>query len=122
MIQVLDENLSQTLSVGNSGVMSFDSSLLFATPWLSARSGFQKHYGQEIPEQGYSYLNEININFLGDQIARGSVFADLVGFFDKFWKRFLVEYILLSWCSLEKVFWKYAANLQENTYAKVRLQ
>ena len=81
MIQVLDENLSQTLSVGNSGVMSFDSSPMFATPWLSARSGFQKHYGQEIPEQGYSYLNEININFLGDQIARGSVFADLVSFF-----------------------------------------
>ena len=79
--------------------MSFDSSPMFATPWLSARSGFQKHYGQEIPEQGYSYLNEIDINFLGDQIARGSVFADLVSFFDKS-RRFLVEFILL--CYLQK--------------------
>ena len=25
-------------------------------------------------------------------------------------------------CSLEKVFWKYAANLQENTYVEVRFQ
>ena len=25
-------------------------------------------------------------------------------------------------CSLEKVFWKYAANLQENTHAEVRFQ
>ena len=25
-------------------------------------------------------------------------------------------------CSLEEVFWKYAASLQENTYAKVQFQ
>ena len=25
-------------------------------------------------------------------------------------------------CSLEKVFWKYAANLQENTHAEVRYE
>ena len=25
-------------------------------------------------------------------------------------------------CSLEKVFWKYSANLQENTHAEVRFQ
>ena len=25
-------------------------------------------------------------------------------------------------CSYEKVFWKYAANLEENTHAKVRFQ
>ena len=25
-------------------------------------------------------------------------------------------------CSYEKVFWKYAANLQENTYTEVRFQ
>ena len=25
-------------------------------------------------------------------------------------------------CSLEKVFWKYAANLQENTHAEVQFQ
>ena len=25
----------------------------------------------------------------------------------------------IQWCSLEKVFWKYAVNLQESTHAKV---
>ena len=28
----------------------------------------------------------------------------------------------LQMCSYKKVFWKYAANLQENTHAKVRFQ
>ena len=35
------------------------------------------------------------------------------------WKKVSSE-AALQWCSYEKVFWKYAANLQQNTHAEMR--
>ena len=37
-------------------------------------------------------------------------------------KNFRISDAATHRCSLEKVFWKYVANLQENTHAEVRFQ
>ena len=37
-------------------------------------------------------------------------------------KKFRISEAATQRCSLEKLFWKYAADLQENTHAEVRFQ
>ena len=38
------------------------------------------------------------------------------------WYKKLLSEAATQRCSFEKVFWKYASNLQENTHAEVRFQ